>query len=552
MATTWTGLTTDEANGVMIAVSGSWADMWVHLRDDGNAPLFYAIVRTYAQFFGYHGATLKFLMIGLSTASVPLSYWIFRRLLAKELCLALAWMLALCPTFVFNGVLIRPYAIAGVLGMISTLACLGVLSPKTNARRVIAYGVSTALVVYTHYWGAFVPIGHVGLVLVGLLRKWFGWRQVGYWFAGAVLSLILFLPQALSVCMVLFGVTCNLTPFDAPPRPVYLTCDFIPDLLLSAGNSPRFVVQLMMLTCDFLVFLAFVSPKVLMVAKPDSGDPPEIIFDGRMWKAATICGLAAAFFVDLFAPSLRFRYLMPFVPMIFVVCITGMNELFAKYSKAMRVALPCAIWITIFIPYLLALTSLPETTADAVVHKIAESADRKKDVVLIAWEVISPAINFDLPDDIESISYPHIERTNINRWTDMQIKLRQDMVLPQLFTKLQAVLDRGGKVWFIDARHPIRPLDYRVRDLVKDDPFKIATLVRTDQIRSWLLGHSTQMGETQLAPGRDFSIILSVFSPVGSDAPLFYAIVRTYAQFFGYHGATLKFLTVDPEENVSE
>ena len=134
----------------------------------------------------------------------------------------------------------------------------------------------------------------------------------------------------------------------------------------------------MMFTCYLLVFIAFAAPKAMMVSKAKAGEPGEIIFDGRMWKTATICGLAAAFFVDLFAPSLRYRYLMPFVPMVFVVCITSFNQLFAKQSKLIRVVLPCAVWILIFIPYLLTLTSLPETTADAVVQKIIRSADRKK------------------------------------------------------------------------------------------------------------------------------------------------------------------------------
>jgi hypothetical protein len=124
----------------------------------------------------------------------------------------------------------------------------------------------------------------------------------------------------------------------------------------------------------------------------------------------------------------------------------------------------------------------------------------------------------------------------------MQIKLRQDDVLPQLFTKLQSVLNRGGKVWFIDARHPIRPLDYRATGLVKDTPFKIATVTRTDQIRSWLLGHSKQEGETQVAPGRDFSIILSHFAPVGVSAADRAALLKPESLW----------KTVDPEENISE
>jgi hypothetical protein len=516
-STTWTGLTTDEANGVMLAVTGTWADMLQHLREDGNAPVFYALVRAYAHFFGYHGIALKFFSIFIATLTVPISYWLFRRVLARELCLALALMLAFCPTFVCYGVLIRPYAIEGVLGLISTFACIRVLSPKTNLCRIIVYGVTTALLVYTHYWGAFVPIGHVGLVLVGLTCRWFGKREVAHWLAGAVLALLLFLPQVISVCMVVYGVKYNLSAFDVAPRPLTLACDFLPTLLLSTGKSPHLIVMFLMYICDFLVFLTFISPKVMMVTGSKGSETGEIIYDGRMWKAATICGLVAAFCVDLISPSMRYRYLMPFVPMIFIVFITGFNALFVKKSRLVRVVLPCMIWTMMFIPYLLALISIPETTTGAVVNKIADSADRSKDVVLIAWEIIAPAINFDLPADIQSISYPHLERSNINHWTDMAVRLRSPDILPQLFGKLQAILDKGGNIWLVDTRHMIRPLDYRNNDLIRNIPFMNATVIRSDQIRSWLVTHAIQIGETQVAPGRDFSIILSVFAPVGDD-----------------------------------
>lgn len=162
--------------------------------------------------------------------------------------------------------------------------------------------------------------------------------------------------------------------------------------------------------------------------------------------------------------------------------------------------------------------------------------------MLIGWEVIAPAINFDLPDDIESISYPHLERSKINHWTDMIIKLRQDEILPQLFSRLETVLARGGRIWFIDAQHVFRPLDYRARDMVKDDPFKIMTVARTDQIRSWLLGHSTQTIDTRLAYGRDFSIILSVFSPPANTPEARAALLKPETLW----------KTVDPEENIHD
>jgi hypothetical protein len=542
VTTTWTGLTTDEANGVMIAVTGSWLEMLEHLRDDGNAPIFYVIVRQYAHFFGYHAFAMKCLSISIATIVVPASYLLFRRVLAKEFCLSLAWLLAFCPTLVWYGTLIRPYALEGLLGLVSTFACMRVLSPKTNLFRSIVYGVTTALLVYTHFWGAFVPIGHVGLVATGLCNRWFGKREVMHWFGGAALSLFLFLPSIISVCIVIYGLKYYMSPFDMAPRPLSLACNYLPLLLLSKGFCDRAIVMLFMFICNFLVLLVFASPKSMMVPGPNTDGTPEIVFDGRMWKAATVCGLLAAFWVDFFLPSMRYRYLLSFVPMIFIVYITGVNALFAKKSAMIRLVLPCAIWIGMFIPFLITLPLMPETSAESIVCKNVDQADRKKDIVLMAWEIISPTINFYLPEDIESISYPHLERSRINHWTNMTEKLRQPEILPQLFVKLRSVLDRGGKVWFVDISHDIRPLDYRNNDIIQNAPFLEATKRRSDQIRSWLVTHSKQVGETQVAPGRDFSIIVSLFAPVDGDAQAKAALPKPDSLW----------QSVDPEEHSPE
>ncbi len=512
LTATWTGLTTDEANGVMIAVTGSWLDMVKHLMEDGNAPLFYVIVRQFSHYFGYNAFALKCLAEVLATLPEPISYGLFRQVLPKQYCLSLAILIAFCPTMVWYGTLIRPYALEGLLGLISTFACVRVLSAKTNIFRALIYGTSTALLVYTHFWGAFVPIGHVGLVITGLCNRWFGKKEFWHWFGGAAFSLFLFLPQMISVCIVVYGLKYSMSPFDIAPRPLTLACNYFPMLLLSKGFCDKAIVVLFMFISNFLVLLAFASPKVMMVSNKTAS--PEIVYDGRMWKAATICGLLAAFWVDFFLPSMRYRYLLSFVPMVFIVFITGIDKMFEKKSAMIRLVLPCAIWVAMFIPFLITLPLVPESSAESIVVKIVENADRQKDIVLMAWEIISPTINFCLPPDIESISYPHMERSRINRWTNMTEKLKDPAILPQLFTKLQAVLDRGGKVWFVDISHDIRPLDYRNNDLVQNVPFLEATKRRSDQIRSWLVTHSKQVGETQVAPGRDFSIIVSLFAPV--------------------------------------
>src|SRR5262249_39165803 len=150
------------------------------------------------------------------------------------------------------------------------------LSHKTNWFRSFIYGLTTAMLVYTHFWGAFVPIGHVGLVIVGLWKRWFGKREFIYWISGAAFSLFLFLPQMISVCIVVYGLKYYMSPFDMAPRPLTLACNYLPMLLLSKGFCDKAIVVLFMFITNFLVLLVFVSPKVMMVSNKTAD--PEIVF----------------------------------------------------------------------------------------------------------------------------------------------------------------------------------------------------------------------------------------------------------------------------------
>lgn len=517
ICTSWTGMTADECNATTIAVSGSLTEMLQHLRADGNAPIFYLLLREYTHLFGHHGFALRCFAVALATLAVPLTYLIFRQILAREFCLTLALLVALCPTEVCFGTMIRPYAIVGVLGLLSTMACVRTLSTGTNVWRVILYGVSTALLVCTHYWGALVPIGHVGLVATGLCLRWFGRREFLHWFAGAVLAFVLFLPAMVTAYEIGYGIGVGKSAFDCTSRALTLSSDFLPSLMLNPAYYSDLFMNLVYFICDFLVFLCFALPGAMMTNRADGGQSEQITYDGRMWKAATISGLVASFCVDFILPTMRYRYLLSFLPMVFVVYVTSINALFAKKSAMVRLVLPSLIWIALFIPFLTVLPSHPESTVELIVLKIAENCDRKKDTVLVSWELISPVVNFYLPAEIDSISYPHLDRAPFFRWTDIAPKLRDPDILPQLFGKLQTVLDRGGKIWLIDAAHRTLPLDYRNNSLALDCPFMDASVRRTDQIRSWLLTHSKQIGHTEMAPGRDFNIILTVFGPVGDD-----------------------------------
>src|SRR5207237_4076096 len=130
---TWTGMTTDEANGMAIAATGSWWDMFTHLMEDGNPPVFYIIMRLYTDVFGTSDLALKIFAVLLSTLVVPLIYWICRRFLDRELSEQIAWMMALCPPVVRYSTMIRGYMLMPLLSMMSTWGCMRCLSnPRTR------------------------------------------------------------------------------------------------------------------------------------------------------------------------------------------------------------------------------------------------------------------------------------------------------------------------------------------------------------------------------------------------------------------------------------
>jgi hypothetical protein len=510
LTATWTGLTTDEANGVMIAVSGSLGDMLQHLKDDGNAPVFYGMVREYAKLFGHTDLALKPMQVLISTAEIPFAYWLFRHILSRGICLQLALMLAFSPSLVRYSTLVRPYALEGIIGLISTYACMRTLSRATNPVWATIYGISTALLVYTHYWGAFVPIGHLGLVLIGLMRGWFTRKQLIHWFAGAALSFLVFVPQ---LPVVLFQLKHDLSPWDLCPRPTLQFAEFLPMLLVGTGFGFNAVNELSMFICNILVLIAFVCPSDPNIEEGKLAG----LYEGRLWKTATICGLAAGFCMNFLLPSMRYRYLMPFIPMIFIVYLTGMKTVLRRAPKFVRDVLPAAIWIVMSLPHLWLLHTMPETRTPDIVAEISHNY-AKGDLVVISWQVIAPAITFYLPKEIDCVSFPDLERTEFNYWPEMTQRLREPDKMPKLIERMDNTLKKGGRIWLIEWARECLPLDYRDNELAQGVGFQETNMRRMDQIRSWLETHAVQQGNNHMAPGNDFSIFLSLFGPADAES----------------------------------
>lgn len=497
---TWTGLTTDEANGVLIAVTGSWADMIQHLKEDGNGPVLYVMLRLYDDAVGHSDLAMKVFALVLATLQVPISYWICRQFLSRELSLQVALLLALCPPLVRYGTLVRPYVLISIFGLISTWSCMRLLTKGRGILWPIVYGVSTAALVYSHYWGAFVPIGQVGLVAIGLLKRWFGLENVKTWLSGVAISLVLFLPWT---PILYYQFTHVLDVWDMPPAPAFLTTHLSSMILVGSYYTLDPFDQLALLLSSSLVLFVLFWPRTLITPS----------FDGRFWKAVLVCGYGAGLLVSLIEPAMRDRYLTPFTPILAIVFVTTAQVVLSPLPKLARAALPVAIWLPIWIPVLGFLACEPETGTPAIVAEINKNLDRDKDLVVISWPIIVPAINFYLPADIKVVALPDIKRVQFNRWDGMLARLRNPDSLKGLIEEMHSCLAQGGRIFLIDRHHSVRPRDFTDDSGLEGLKYMDTELYRMDQVRTYLALNAERMGTNKLAPGRDFSVFLSVYKP---------------------------------------
>lgn len=518
---TWTGLTTDEANGVSISVIGTWADTFEHLKLDGNPPLFYVLTRLYAELFGHSDLALKLGVLALSVLAVPATYFICRRFLPPEPALYVAAFIAFCPPVVRFSTLVRGYVLMPVLSLLSTWAMMRLLKGPPSRLWTLGYGLSTAAMVLCHYWGAFVAAGQAATVAIAASRRWIGMGSLRRWLAGVAASLILFLPWLL---FFLYQISHNLSPWMRPPLPSRVVTGFMSWLVVGPDYSlnPFELYGVVLSNCLFL--FAFLAPVRLVLgeASPPGGEgEPLPTFDSRLWKlvavASALAGLATTL---LLRPVMRERYLIVLIPLFAVVFVATYWSLCRRLAAWQRLALFAGLFLPAWLPQYYILKMMPETGTPAIVREISVCADRKRDLVLVSWQSIAPAITFYLPEDLEVTTFPDMERSRFNRWDGMDRRLRDGRLLDRLLEKLQAVFDRGGSVWLVDRAPDIREgKSEEVEDLVAKAPFMDADLLRMDQIRDWLRKHSVMRGDVRLAPGRDFDVFLSVWKPQPEGAP---------------------------------
>lgn len=140
------------------------SDVFRSLRFAGmHPPLYYVILHYLIRFLGNDALTLRAFSIALSSASVLALYCLGRALHGRTVGIAAATLLGVAPYGVIYGSLVRPYPLAMLLALLSTVLAVRLARGPDLALRqpaVLLYLAVAILGAYTIYQFAFVLVLH--------------------------------------------------------------------------------------------------------------------------------------------------------------------------------------------------------------------------------------------------------------------------------------------------------------------------------------------------------------------------------------------------------
>ncbi len=153
------------------------------LRRDGAPPLFYVLLHFWMGWFGTSDVAVRSLSGVIGVITVPLAWLAGRRIGGRRVGWAAMLLVATSPFATRYGTETRMYS------LVMLLTVLGFLALDRSLRRprpgnLVAVGVVTGLLLYTHYWSLYL----IGTTMLWL--AWQGWRGRPQWRRGARASFV--------------------------------------------------------------------------------------------------------------------------------------------------------------------------------------------------------------------------------------------------------------------------------------------------------------------------------------------------------------------------
>ena len=183
----------DEAYSIMVAKRSASEIIRLSALDT-HPPLYYLVLKIWANVFGWSELALRSLSVIFYGASIAVAGCFIKKHFNARAAIYVLTMLLLAPLLMRYGFEVRMYAMASLIGVAATAMLVRAHSSKRWTDWLI-YGVLVALGMYTLYYLALLWLAHLAWLVAmdaGRLRKSL-WKECR-WIGAYAFSLLLFLP----------------------------------------------------------------------------------------------------------------------------------------------------------------------------------------------------------------------------------------------------------------------------------------------------------------------------------------------------------------------
>ncbi len=406
------------------------------LRHDGAPPLYYYLLHFWMEAFGTSDEGVRSLSGVLSCATLPFVWLAARRLGGKTVAAAALVLVATSPFSVRYATENRMYALVGLLTAAGVVALQQVLRRRTVAN-VVAVGVISGLLLYTHYWALYL-VGVTALWLAFQARRGPEGRRRGALVAlgAVVVGCISFVPWLPTF---LYQAHHTGTPW-AKPANFAAMVNAVTSFAGGATNQGRALA---------LVYFALVGLGLFGVARGTfhvdldlrtrpRGRPLALVLTGTL-AAAVIGG-----YVSKSAFQARYAWVV-FVPLVLLVAL-GVATFADRRIRAGVLTATVAFGLAGGLPS----TWTSRTQAGEVAATLAQLG-RPGDIVAFCPDQIGPSVNRLVPQGrYREITFPRGTGPQFVNWVDYATASNRGH--PAAFaTMLERLSSPGHQIWLVWA-----------------------------------------------------------------------------------------------------
>lgn len=443
----------DEALSVNIARL-PLGDIGDALRQDGHPPLYYWLLHGWMQVFGEGDTAVRSLSSVFGLLSLPLAWEAGRRRAGQAGALCVLALVAITPWAVRYATEARMYALVLTLVFAGWLLADDLLH-RPSRWRWAALAAVTGGALLSHYWAIHLGVASVLLLAVVWWRAGRTGEPIGPDVAPGgtsepigpdVRAGVLRVVTALAAGAVLFvpwlpaffdQLSSTGTPWASAGRPTAA----VTELLGALGGGARYAEAVLF----GMVFYALVLLGLTLLpdgrrrAVVDFATVPGVRGEVALGLLAAAVGLSAGMLTEA---AFQARYAAAFLPMLLIAAGVGLSRLPAPWPR--RIA---GIALAGFAGVGLVANVVDERTQGAEVARALVAGAGPDDVVAICPDQLGPATVRELPDDVEALGLPAMERPDRIDWRDYEA--RNEAAEPA--DAVGELLDRAGDdtVWLV-------------------------------------------------------------------------------------------------------